>query len=81
LGSANGLGHVYPPPVDLKDRIAHTITTPRGVSRISWVVSFTTLFAILAFGLPPILLIVVSFCGMVVVGESKDWAHRRLKRE
>jgi hypothetical protein len=62
------------------DLIARTITTPRGISRLSWVVSGLTTVGILAFGVPPVALFVVAWGGAMVLGHSKPWAERRLGR-
>jgi hypothetical protein len=62
------------------DLIARTITTPRGISRLSFIVCGLTTLGIFAFGIPPGTIIYVGLGGPVVLGALEPWAERRLAR-
>jgi hypothetical protein len=62
------------------DLIARTITTLRGISRLSWIVSGSTFVAVVAFGVPPVALFLVPFGIMIVTIHLEPWAERRLGR-
>jgi hypothetical protein len=63
------------------DLIARTITTRRGIWRLSWTVSGLTTVGILAFGVPPVALFLIPFGAMILTEHLTPWAERRLGRE
>jgi hypothetical protein len=62
------------------DLIARTITTPRGISRLSFIVSGSTFVGVVAFGAPPVALFLVPMAAMIIRGHLEPWAERRLGR-
>lgn len=67
----------YISPVDL---IARTITTPRGISRLSLIFSGSAFVAVVAFGAPPVALFLVPLGAMILSNHLTPWAERRLGR-
>jgi len=62
------------------DLIARTITTQRGIWRLSWTTSALTTVGIFAFGVPPVALVLVMWSAMFITHLLTPWAKRRLSR-
>ena len=60
------------------DLIARTITTRRGITRLSFVVSGSTFVGVMVFGVPPVALFLVPFGTMIIATHLTPWAERRL---
>ncbi|MGB7684861.1 MAG: hypothetical protein WBL45_03675 [Solirubrobacterales bacterium] len=62
------------------DLIARTITTQRGISRLSWIVSSPTFVGVMVLGVPPVALFLVPLGAMILTNHLEPWAERRLGR-
>jgi hypothetical protein len=62
------------------DLIARTITTQRGISRLSFFISGSTFVGVMAFGVPPVALFLVPLGAMIIANHLEPWAERRLGR-
>jgi hypothetical protein len=62
------------------DLIARILGSQRGLFAVSSVVSVITGVAIIGFGAPPVILVVVAYGQAMLVGASSGWVRRRLGR-
>jgi hypothetical protein len=62
------------------DLIARILGSQRGLFAVSSVVAVITGVAIIGFGAPPVILVVVAYGESLLVGASSGWVRRRLGR-
>lgn len=80
LRVGNAVGRYRPYPLDLQ-LISRLLKSPRRTLYISCIVASLTGVAIMVFGAPPIILVLVTYGGAAILSEVNARAQRRLDSE